>query len=274
MAGNEASTSVAVSSANKLEHFLAVGKSVESSAAAMELIRTATAEPGMLAFQELSELPAVRSLEKSEDPECRAMFALLLTFAYGTWSSFQSSRSQLPPITPAHQLKLKQLSVITLAEQTKVLPYARLMSELELSDVRELEDFIINHCIYTGALSGKLDQKQRVLEVESAVGRDVHPDKLGEIVSCLEGWLQISDDLLTSIQSQLDWANRTSLARQEQKNKVTRRIEEVKKNLRTELELRGAQQDAMMTDSGGQGFDMMDEDHRQDARSVRSKRRR
>ena len=162
---NQASTSVTNSSNNKLEHFLAVGRTVESSAAAMELIRTATAEPGLLAFQELSELPAVKALAEAESQEARATFNLLLTFAYGTWSSYVRDQSQLPSISPAHELKLKQLSVITLAERNKSLPYSLLMSELELKDVRELEDFLINNCMYTGSLSGKLDQKQRVLEV-------------------------------------------------------------------------------------------------------------
>ena len=268
---NQASTSnTTVSSANKLEHFLAVGRSVESSADAMELIRTATAEPGMLAFQELSELPAVKALEKSEDAACRAMFNLLLTFTYGTWSSYQKDQAQLPPISPAHQLKLRQLSVITLAEQKKVLPYALLMSELGLSDVRELEDFIINNCIYKGALVGKLDQKQRYLEVEYAVGRDVHPDQLDGIISSLEGWLGISDDLLRTIQSQLTWATNTTQERAMHKDEVAKRIEEVKKNIRTEIELRGAQQDAMMTDQTS-ALDLMDEDR---PGSIRSKRRR
>ena len=164
MGDQAASTSVTASSGNKLEHFLAVGRTVESSAAAMELVRTATAEPGMLAFQELSELPAVRALETSDDAG-RAMYNLLLIFAYGTYLDYKKEQARLPQISPAHQLKLRQLSVITLAEQKKVLPYSLLMSELELSDVRELEDFLINHCMYTGSLSGKLDQRQRVLEV-------------------------------------------------------------------------------------------------------------
>ncbi|QDZ19552.1 PCI domain-containing protein [Chloropicon primus] len=263
-----------VAEKDKLKHFLAVGKSVESSAAAMELIRTATAEPGMLAFQELSVLPAVRALSSSEDADCRVMFNLLLVFAYGTWSSYKKEGGRLPPISPEQQRKLRQLSVITLAEQNKVLPYAMLMSELDLKDIRELEDFIINDCIYTGVLVGKLDQKLRYLEVECAVGRDVHPNQLDEIVTSLESWLGSSDELLEAIQGQLDWANQTSQARAMHKTQVNMRIEEVKKNIRTELELRGAaQQDAMMTDSTGPGLDMMDEDPR-DPRSVRSKRRR
>jgi COP9 signalosome complex subunit 7 len=270
MEANQASTSVTNSSNNKLEHFLAVGRTVESSAAAMELIRTATAEPGLLAFQELSELPAVKALAKAESQEARAMFNLLLTFAYGTWSSYVREQSQLPSISPAHELKLKQLSMITLAEQNKALPYSLLMSELEVKDVRELEDFLINNCMYPGCLSGKLDQKQRVLEIEYAVGRDVSREQLDELISSLEDWLGVSDNLLQTIQSQLDWASATAQAKLLRQKEIAEKVKDVKKNIRTEIEMRGQTQDTTMAEQSP-GVDAMDEDR---PGSTRTKRRR
>ena len=39
--------------------------------------------------------------------------------------------------------KLRLLTVVSLAEQNKLLPYNLLMSELEISTVRELEDLVI-----------------------------------------------------------------------------------------------------------------------------------
>ena len=87
MGANGESTSGTASSAKKLEHYLALGSALDSSAAAVDLIGAATAEPGLLAFQELLELPGVRALEKSDEAACRAAHGLLLTFAYGTWST-------------------------------------------------------------------------------------------------------------------------------------------------------------------------------------------
>ena len=258
------------SGTKKLEHFLAVGRSVESSAAAMELIRTATAEPGMIAFQELIELPAVQALQKSEDAQCAAMFRLLLVFAYGTWSSYRKDQASLPPLSPPHELKLKQLSVITLAESTKVLPYETLMRELELKDVRALEDFLINSCIYTGAITGKLDQKQRYLEVDNAMGRDLRPGQLDEVIAALAGWLDTTDGLLGAIHEKLQWAKGVRDAKQAHKKELEGRIDNVKKNIRTELELRG-QQDSMMADQSP-GPSAMDEDRV--VTTTRSKRRR
>ena len=39
--------------------------------------------------------------------------------------------------------KLRLLTVVSLAEQNKLLPYNLLMSELEITTVRELEDLVI-----------------------------------------------------------------------------------------------------------------------------------
>lgn len=53
----------------------------------------------------------------------------------------------------------------------QVLPYSQLQSAVSISGVRELEDFLINHCFYAGVITaGKLDQKQACLQV-GALGR-------------------------------------------------------------------------------------------------------
>jgi hypothetical protein len=39
------------------------------------------------------------------------------------------------------------------------------MDQLDIPTVRELEDFIIAECFYTNVIKGKLDQKQRCLQV-------------------------------------------------------------------------------------------------------------
>ncbi|PWZ15485.1 COP9 signalosome complex subunit 7 [Zea mays] len=84
--------------------------------------------------------------------------------------------------------KLKQLSVLTLAESTKILPYDQLMQELDVSNVRELEDFLINECMYSGIVRGKLDQLRRCFEVQFAAGRDLTPDQLNNMIEILSDW--------------------------------------------------------------------------------------
>ena len=71
MGANGESTSGTASSAKKLEHYLALGSALDSSAAAVDLIGAATAEPGLLAFQELLPL-STGATPLVSDPGCWA----------------------------------------------------------------------------------------------------------------------------------------------------------------------------------------------------------
>ena len=53
--------------------------------------------------------------------------------------------------------KLRMLTIVSLAHRSKKVSYASLQSELGISNVRELEDLIID-TIYSGLLEGRLDQ--------------------------------------------------------------------------------------------------------------------
>lgn len=55
-------------------------------------------------------------------------------------------------ITPAMQKKLKFLTILTLATKQKAIPYDKLMEELDMKNVRDLEDIIIE-AIYAGMFS-------------------------------------------------------------------------------------------------------------------------
>nr|XP_028961416.1 COP9 signalosome complex subunit 7-like isoform X7 [Malus domestica] len=83
-----------------------------------------------------------------EGTENSVYLHVLRLFAHGTWSDYKSDASRLPHLVPDQVLKLKQLTVLTLAETNKVLPYHQLMQELDVINVQELEDFLINECMY------------------------------------------------------------------------------------------------------------------------------
>ena len=65
------------------------------------------------------------------------------------------------------------------------MPYDQLMQELDVANVRELEYFLINECMYTGIVRGKLDQLRRCFEVQFAAGRDLRPDQLRNMIQTL-----------------------------------------------------------------------------------------
>ena len=61
------------------------------------------------------------------------------------------------------------------------------MKDRHCKSVR-FQDLIIE-VIYAGVLSGKLDQKNQQLEVDSAIGRDIRTEQVDGVISFLESWL-------------------------------------------------------------------------------------
>lgn len=132
--------------------------------------------------------------------EHASWYELLRIFAYGTYNDYKNSASSLPPLTsPSPELtKLKQLTVATLASQHKTLPYDLLLRDLDLNNVRELEDLIID-CVYHGLIDAKIDQYERVLHVSYAMGRDLAPNDLGDMLATLDSWVHTSSTLLSTL---------------------------------------------------------------------------
>ncbi|KAK9095179.1 hypothetical protein Scep_026648 [Stephania cephalantha] len=192
------------------------------------LIVEATSHSSLFAFSEILSVPSVAELQGTEHS---VYLDLLRLFAYGTLSDYKSRASCFPPLLPDQIRKLKQLTVLTLAETDKVLPYDQLMHELDVSNVRELEDFLINECMYAGIVRGKLDQLRRCFEVQFAAGRDLRPEQLGSMIQTLETWLGTSDNLLLSIQEKIKWADTMGEIDNKHRKEVEDRLEELKSSL-------------------------------------------
>ncbi|CAN1145956.1 COP9 signalosome complex subunit 7 [Linum perenne] len=227
--------------AELIDHFVKQASSLSGSAI-QPLVVEATSNPSLFAFSEILAVPSVAGLERTENSK---LLDTLRLFAHGTWSDYKSHGGSLPQLAPAQILKLKQLTVLTLAESNKVLPYDQLMQELDVTNVRELEDFLINECMYAvgipsaafllyehqGIVRGKLDQLRRCFEVQFAAGRDLRPGQLGNMLHTLSDWLTTSDNLLVTIQEKIKWADTMSEADKKHQKDVEDRVEEVKKSL-------------------------------------------
>ncbi|KAG8477322.1 hypothetical protein CXB51_030511 [Gossypium anomalum] len=212
--------------------------SAQKGTALGSVILEATSHPSLFAFSEILAVPTVAELEGTENS---VYLKVLQLFAHGTWSDYTSNCSSLPQLVPDQVLKLKQLTVLTLAETNKVLPYDELMMELDVMNVRELEDFLINECMYAGIVRGKLDQLRRCFEIQFAAGRDLRPGQLGSMIKTLSNWLGTSDNLLVSIQEKIKWADTMSELDKKHRKEVEDRVEEVKKSVsvKAEVEFRG-----------------------------------
>ncbi|CAE6478561.1 unnamed protein product [Rhizoctonia solani] len=178
-------------SLRSLEPFLLMAKSAKG-AGATKLIADATSAPGTYVFAELLEMPNIQELGTNE--QHAPWLELLKVFSYRTWTDYKQLSGSLPQLNPAQATKLKQLSIVSLAERSRILAYSELLSYLDISSVRQLEDLIID-AMYQDVLKGKLDQKEARIEIEYTIGRDLEPGAAG---------LQV---LLSKLR---EWSNRTS----------------------------------------------------------------
>eukprot|EP00878_Enallax_costatus_P025374 GHUV01027146.1.p1 GENE.GHUV01027146.1~~GHUV01027146.1.p1 ORF type:complete len:172 (+),score=51.46 GHUV01027146.1:552-1067(+) len=138
----------------------------------------------------------------------------------------------------------------------QVLPYDLLQQQLAISTVRDLEDFIITDCFYTGLVVGKLDQRQSCLQVHDVVSRDVRPTDTKELAEAVGNWLATAQVVLQTLEGEAAAASAAAAAAASRRKEVENKQEELKKNLKNELERTG---DAgMMLDEAG--YDVMDDD--------------
>ncbi|KNE57050.1 hypothetical protein AMAG_02809 [Allomyces macrogynus ATCC 38327] len=192
----------------KLLPFVLLAKSTRGAAAA-DLVAKVLEAPGVYVFSEFLSVPSIQQLKETH----KGAFDLLTIFAYRDLAAYKASAVTLPPLTPPMQRKLRLLTLITLAQTARELPYATLLTALDYdpSALRDLEDLIIEG-MSEQLFSGTLDQRARVLHVESAIGRDVSPEMLGAMVDRLEAWSATTTTVLDSIQQQIEHARMVAAA--------------------------------------------------------------
>lgn len=226
----------------KAEQYLLLAKNAKG-LALVDLINKATAEPGVLSFGELLSLPATQELRAGEHQQ---MYSLLELFAYGTWDDYTARSGKYPALGDKQKLKLKVLTIVTMANQRRTIPYDNLLSRLALQGVRELEDLIIGHCFYTGTLRGKLDQRSRCLHVEDAFCRDVRPEDLPHVIASLGGWLQNATALLGDMESRVKWTADAEASAAKRRSDLAVAVEAERRGIQSSMDMQ-ARQDASST---------------------------
>ena len=180
----------------ELEPYLILAKAQKGRACAA-LISQVLSNKKIFVFGELLDVPSVAALK---DTEHNQSLQTLELFAYGTWGAYRASSSSYLELSEPQATKLKMLTIISLAEQQKIIAYSTLLHELEIDSVRTLEDLIIE-TIYVGLLSGKIDQRQGIFRVKSTIGRDVKADQISDIVQKLSFWRQRCGALIDVLES-------------------------------------------------------------------------
>ncbi|XP_055624133.1 COP9 signalosome complex subunit 7 isoform X2 [Toxorhynchites rutilus septentrionalis] len=228
---------------NPIEQYVLLSKSAKG-AACLELIKQVLEASGVYVFGELLEMPNIAELQGGPNVN---YYNTLNLFAYGTYRQYLENQSQLIQLTPVMRKKLQHLTIVSLAIKTKCIPYKELLAELDIKNVRDLEDLIIE-AIYADIIHGKLDQKNKQLEVDYAIGRDIRKGDVSEIVGTLQEWCDSCETILACLENQIHRANSEKLKRLKHKEIIELEIANLKKVIKVQA---GTDSDeAMATDSG------------------------
>ncbi|XP_019771857.1 COP9 signalosome complex subunit 7b isoform X2 [Dendroctonus ponderosae] len=228
------------SSSSSLEQFVLLAKSTKG-AACTELVKQALEAPGVYVFGELLDNPNITELADTHS----VYFNTLNLFAYGTYKDYTNNQQNFIELTPGQKKKLHHLTIVTLATKSKCIPYERLLQELEIKNVRDLEDLIIE-AIYADIIHGKLDQKNSQLEIDYAIGRDIRPEDVKVIINCLQDWSAACDKVLDSVEMQIHRANTEKNSAMLRQIDIEQEIVNIKKTLKTQLMERSDVTDEVM----------------------------
>ncbi|RWA07573.1 hypothetical protein EKO27_g7540 [Xylaria grammica] len=168
---------------NALEPYVALSKSATAPRAAADLVIQATSNPNTYVFAELLRTPQIQALAQS--PDYALHLKLLEIFSYGTYAEFTST-TNLPPLNDAQTLKLRQLSLLTLAKNPHNLTYASLQQSLSLDNARAL------------------DPRNGVVRVSSVSPlRDLAPGSIPLILNSLREWSGRCTSTLEDLEAQI-----------------------------------------------------------------------
>lgn len=202
--------------------FLALSKSATSPRAAADLVTRATSAPNTYIFAELLQQPQIQAL--SQNPEFASHLTLLQIFSYGTYQSYHDTPN-LPPLSEPQTLKLRQLSLLTLARDRSNLSYEALQKALGLTSARQLEELVIT-VIYAGLLHATLDPARQAVQVNSVAPlRDLSPGSIPDMIAALSNWSEKCASTLGDLEAQIRNIRAAAAAREKEKRAAEHRIQ-------------------------------------------------
>ncbi|KAH6608955.1 hypothetical protein Trco_002301 [Trichoderma cornu-damae] len=207
---------------NALEPFLALSKSATSPRAAADLVARATSAPNTFVFAELLQTPQIQALAAS--PEFTSYLTLLQIFSYGSYGTYHETPN-LPALNDAQILKLRQLSLLSLASDRSSLSYDALQKALGLSSAREVEDLVIT-AIFAGLLHATLDPARQAIQVLSiAPLRDLAPGTIPDMISALQNWAGRCQSALGDLEQQIQSIREAAAARENEKRASDKKLQ-------------------------------------------------
>ncbi|XP_013110566.1 COP9 signalosome complex subunit 7 [Stomoxys calcitrans] len=230
MSSEEAVPVSDTSSSKQLQQFCLLAKTAHG-AAILELIKQVLEAPGVYVFGELLVMPNIQELKQGDNVK---YYNTLHLFAYGTYKQYRQKPEDYLELTAGMQKKLQHLTIVSLAIQNKCIPYDMLLEELDIDNVRHLEDVIIE-AIYADIIHGKLFQNNRFLEIDYAQGRDIPPGYTTKIAKTLQDWVDSCDAISNCIVEQIKRANAEKSKKLDNKKQIEQKIINLKKVYKTQI---------------------------------------
>lgn len=140
----------------------------------------------------------------------------------------------LPPLSEAQSLKLRLLSLLTVASQKSAsspsethLSYDSLCTYLSLPQSVDLEQ-LVTHAIYNDLITATLDPHHQIVVITSiAPLRDPAPGSVATMISELEAWSGRCDDVLASLEQEIAAVKAKAAARHKREMVVERQVKAV-----------------------------------------------
>ncbi|PNP48059.1 hypothetical protein TGAM01_v200440 [Trichoderma gamsii] len=207
---------------NALEPFLALSKSATSPRAAADLVTRATSAPNTFLFTELLQTPQIQAL--AANSEFAAYLTLLQIFSYGSYGTYHAT-ADLPTLNDTQTLKLRQLSLLSLASDRSSLSYDALQKALGLASPREVEDLVIT-AIYAGLLHATLDPARQAVSVTSVAPlRDLAPGTIPDMISALQNWAGRCQSTLGDLEEQIKSIRDAATVREREKRASDKKLQ-------------------------------------------------
>lgn len=131
----------------------------------------------------------------------------------------------MPSLNDAQTLKLRQLSLVSLARDRSNLSYGALHKALGLSSARELEELVIT-AMYAGLLHATLDPANEAVQVTSVAPlRDLQPDAIPAMVQALRNWSERCDSTLGDLEAQIRTIRASAAVRQNEKRAAENKLQ-------------------------------------------------
>lgn len=220
-----------ISSGANLLKYILLAKSAKGKGC-VAVLQQVLANPNTYVFGELLEQPNVKALAEGEN---KLWYDTLTLFAYGTYRQYKENQKNYAELNDQLTKKLRQLSVVSIASVQKSIPYPVLLQELGLEQVRDLEDLIID-CMYAGIIKGKLDQHEQRFQVDWAIGRDIRPGQVEDMVKVLSAWCDRSEVLMKKISEKIQLSTFLHDQHAKELKEFDLRVEEIKSNLKAAME--------------------------------------